>query len=113
MARLDYVELPGSEISATRAFYEQAFGWQLTEFAPTYAATTTGDTDIGIQAAPDERPAAPLPVIQVDDIEAALKAVERSGGTIVKAIFDFPGGRRFHFTDPSGNELAAWQSAHA
>lgn len=109
MARLDYVELPAGEIPATRRFYEQAFGWSMTEFAPTYAATTSGDTDIGLDSDPAGKPAAPLPVIQVKDLEAALAAVEQAGGTIVKPIFPFPGGRRFHFRDPSGNELAAWE----
>lgn len=110
MARLDYVELPGIDFSATRIFYERAFGWKMTEFAPTYAATMTGDTDIGIQADESERPAAPLPVVQVKDLEAYLTAVESAGGTIVKPIRSFPGGRRFHFSDPSGNELAVWEA---
>src|SRR5215218_6291666 len=107
MARLDYVELPGTDMAATRTFYEQAFGWTMTQFAPTYAATMTGDTDVGIQADPEERPAAPLPVIQVKDLEKYLVAVEAAGGRIVQPIRAFPGGRRFHFADPSGNELAA------
>ena len=111
MARLDYVELPGTDLAATRSFYEQAFGWTMTQFAPTYAATMTGDTDIGIQASPPDRPAAPLPVIQVKKLEAYLTAVEAAGGRIVKPITAFPGGRRFHFADPSGNELAVWETA--
>ena len=111
MARLDYVELPGTDLAATRSFYERAFGWTLTEFAPTYAATTTGDTDVGIQASPPDRPSAPLPVIQVANLEEALESVKSAGGKVVKPILAFPGGRRFHFTDPSGNELAVWQSA--
>ena len=111
MARLDYVELPGTDIAATRAFYEQAFGWTMTQFAPTYAATTTADTDVGIQADASERPAAPLPVIQVKDLDSYVSAVEAAGGRIVQPIRSFPGGRRFHFTDPSGNELAAWETA--
>lgn len=111
MARLDYVELPVAEIAGTRKFYESAFGWTMTEFAPTYAATTTGDTDVGLDADPADKPEVPLPVIRVEDLEAALAAVERAGGTIVRPIFPFPGGRRFHFRDPSGNELAVWQAA--
>lgn len=111
MARLDYVELPAAEIAGTRKFYESAFGWTMTEFAPTYAATTTGDTDVGLDADPADKPEVPLPVIRVEDLEAALAAVERAGGTIVRPIYPFPGGRRFHFRDPSGNELAVWQSA--
>ena len=111
MARLDYVELPATEISATRSFYERAFGWTMTEFAPTYAATTTGDTDVGLDADKAEQSRAPLPVIQVKDLEATVAAVEAAGGTIVRPIYPFPGGRRFQFRDPSGNELAAWQVA--
>ena len=111
MARLDYVELPAKDIAATRSFYEQAFGWTMTQFAPTYAATTSGDTDMGLQSDSAERPAAPLPVVQVPDLEAALASVESAGGEIVKPIRSFPGGRRFHFKDPSGNELAVWQAA--
>lgn len=111
MARLNYVELPAGDLPATRDFYASAFGWTFTDFAPTYAATTSGDTDIGMQADASERPAAPLPVIEVADLEAALAAVEAAGGAIVKPIRAFPGGRRFHFADPSGNELAVWQVA--
>jgi predicted enzyme related to lactoylglutathione lyase len=107
MARFNYVELPVKEIGPAKAFYERAFGWQLTGFGPTYAATLTGDTDVGLQADAAEATAAPLPVIDVPDLEAALAAVEAAGGKIVRPIFAFPGGRRFHFLDPSGNELAA------
>lgn len=106
MARLNYVELPVGEIAPAKAFYERVFGWSLTEFGPTYAATLTGDTDIGLQGAAAEATRAPLAVIEVDDLEAALAAVEAAGGTIVRPIFAFPGGRRFQFTDPAGNELA-------
>ena len=106
MARLNYVELPVPEIGAARDFYEQAFGWSLTGFGPTYAATLTGDTDIGLQADSAEATAAPLPVIDVPDLESALAAVRSAGGTIVRPVFAFPGGRRFHFRDPAGNELA-------
>ena len=109
MARLDYVELPAGDIAATRTFYERAFGWTMTEFAPTYSATLTGDTDVGLQSDSSEKPAAPLPVIQVKGLEHALASVEAAGGRIVKPIRSFPGGRRFHFEDPSGNELAVWE----
>lgn len=111
MARLDYVELPVADIAAARTFYERAFGWSMTEFSPSYAATTTGDTDLGIASDPDDRPKAPLAVIQVRDLEAALASVERAGGTIARPIFGFPGGRRFEFLDPAGNRLAVWQPA--
>jgi predicted enzyme related to lactoylglutathione lyase len=107
MARLNYVELPVSDIAATRSFYGQAFGWEMTGFGPTYAATMTGDTDVGLQGDPAEATKAPLPVIEVQDLEAVLASVEAAGGRVVRPIFAFPGGRRFHFLDPSGNELAA------
>ena len=106
MARLNYVELPVGGVAVAKAFYEAAFGWSLTDFGPTYAATLTGDTDIGLQGDASEATAAPLPIVDVEDLEAAKTAIERAGGTIVRPIFAFPGGRRFHFTDPAGNELA-------
>jgi predicted enzyme related to lactoylglutathione lyase len=107
MARLNYVELPVSDIGASKAFYEAAFGWSLTAFGPSYAATLTGDTDIGLQGDAAEATGAPLPVIDVPNLEAAHAAVLAAGGQIVRPTFAFPGGRRFHFLDPSGNELAA------
>ena len=110
MARLNYVELPVPDVAAAKAFYESAFGWSLTDFGPTYACTLTGDTDIGVQADAAEATRAPLPVIQVDDLEASLAAVTGAGGTIVRPIFSFPGGRRFQFLDPGGNELACMQA---
>lgn len=106
MARLNYVELPVADIGAAKAFYERVFGWSLTGFGPTYAATLTGDTDIGLQADAAEATKAPLPVIEVDDLEAAYDAVTRAGAEIVRPIFAFPGGRRFQFVDPGGNEIA-------
>ena len=110
MARLNYVELPVADVAAARSFYEAAFGWSMTAFGPTYAATLTGDTDVGLQGDQGEATRAPLPVIEVEDLEATLAAVERAGGRVVRPIFAFPGGRRFHFLDPSGNEVAAVRS---
>lgn len=112
MARLNYVELPTADVGKARTFYESAFGWSLTEFGPGYAATVTGDTDIGLNGDPSGAGKAPLPVIEVEDLEAALDAVEAAGGTIVRPIFAFPGGRRFQFTDPSGNEIAVAKTDH-
>jgi predicted enzyme related to lactoylglutathione lyase len=110
MARPNFIELPARDLAATKSFYEKAFGWQMAEFGPTYACTTTGDVDVGLQADAADAPKAPLVVMAVDDLETALKAVTQAGGKISKPIFSFPGGRRFHFVDPSGNELAAWQT---
>jgi len=113
MARLNYVELPVMDIASAKAFYEAAFGWTLTEFGPTYCATMTGDTDVGLQGDPAETTSAPLPVIEVEDLKATLEAVEVAGGEVLRPIFAFPGGSRFHFRDPSGNEVAAVNSEKA
>jgi predicted enzyme related to lactoylglutathione lyase len=111
-ARIDYVELPSATAhELTRAFYAKAFGWGFTDFGPDYSAMTTGDVDVGLNGQPEEALAAPLPVVRVNDLEAAFEAVIKAGGTIAKPIFSFPGGRRFHFIDPAGSELAVWQSA--
>lgn len=110
MARLNYVELPVRDVATAKAFYEAAFGWAMTEFGPTYAATLTGDTDVGLQGDAAEATRTPLAVIEVENLEAALDAVTQAGGMIVRPIFAFPGGRRFQFLDPSGNELACVQS---
>jgi len=108
MARITYVELPASAFSASKAFYATAFEMALTDFGPSYSCTMTGVTDLGLQGDTGSATAAPLPVILVDDLEATLASVTAAGGDITKPIFTFPGGRRFHFRDPSGNELAAW-----
>ena len=110
-ARIDYVELPSATAhELTRAFYSRAFGWTFSDYGPTYSATTNGTTDVGLQGDPEEALSAPLPVIRVDDLEAVFDAVAKAGGVIAKPIFAFPGGRRFHFIDPGGNELAVWQA---
>ena len=112
LPRIDYVELPSvTAHEVTRVFYAKAFGWKFTNFGSDYAATTTDDVDVGLNGQPDEALSAPLPVIRVDDLEAVFDAVTKAGGLIAKPIFSFPGGRRFHFVDPSGSELAVWSKA--
>ena len=109
MARLNYLELPVADTARAKTFYGEAFGWAFSDFGPSYAATTSGDTDIGFQSDPAQRTAAALPVIEVADIDAALAAVEAAGGRVTIPVFAFPGGRRFHFADPDGHELAVMQ----
>ena len=104
--KLDYLELPGGDLPASKRFYSQAFGWSFVDYGPTYAAFDEG-LDGGFQADAAEAPKAPLPVIFAEDLEAMQARVEAAGGAIVKSIFAFPGGRRFQFRDPAGNELAA------
>ena len=109
MARPNFIELPTRDLAASRTFFETVFGMTMTAFGPTYACTLTGDVDIGLQSDQKEATEAPLAVIDVKDLEATLAAVTAIGAPITKPIFSFPGGRRFHFRDPSGNELAAMQ----
>lgn len=109
MARPNFIELPTRDMAKSQGFFEQVFSMKMTGFGPTYACTMTGDVDIGLQADHEEATKAPLPVIEVKDLEATLAAVNSAGATVTKPIFSFPGGRRFHFVDPSGNELAAMQ----
>lgn len=107
MARLNYLELTVRGTADAKAFFEQAFGWSLTDYGPDYAGGDAGGGELGLRADAEGKP--PLPGIAVDDLEAALAAVERLGGEIVVPIFAFPGGRRFHFRDPDGNELACFR----
>jgi len=109
MARPNFIELPTRDLAASQRFFEQVFDLKMTGFGPTYACTMTGDVDLGLQADQKEATKAPLPVIEVKDLEATLAAVTAAGAATTKPIFSFPGGRRFHFLDPSGNELAAMQ----
>ncbi|TKD51016.1 VOC family protein [Sphingomonas baiyangensis] len=109
MARLNYLELPVGDVAGHKRFYAEAFGWSFTDYGPSYAATTTGDVDIGLQGDASEHSAQLLPVIEVDDIDAAQARIETAGGTVTLPIFAFPGGRRFHFRDPHGHELAVMQ----
>lgn len=112
VARLNYVELPAASVAESKRFFEAAFGWSLTDFGPAYAGTVAagagGTSDLGLNGHRDDGPTAPLPIVEVDDLEASLAAVEAAGGQVTRPIFAFPGGRRFHFREPSGNEMAVY-----
>jgi len=108
--KLDYLEMPGRDLQALKAFYGKAFGWRFVDYGPSYAAFDEG-LEGGFQADPDERQAGPLPVLYAQDLEAMAAKVLAAGGAVVKPIFAFPGGRRFHFRDPAGNALAVWSPA--
>jgi uncharacterized protein len=108
--KICFVELPTTSLGATKNFYASAFGFAMTDFGPTYACTMTGEADLGLQADAAEATRAPLPVILVESVASAETLVRQAGGVITKAVFSFPGGRRFHFRDPAGNELAAMQA---
>jgi len=110
MARINFIELPARDLAAAKQFYAKAFGWDLADFGPTYSCTLTGDVDLGLQSDMADATKAPLAVIDVANLTKAQAAVEAAGAKIVKPIFGFPGGRRFHFLDPNGNELAVIQA---
>jgi uncharacterized protein len=106
--RIDYVELPVGDLGATKAFYASAFGWGFTDYGPTYAGFEDAGLDGGLATGDAAMTAAPLVLLKADALEEALARVEAAGGTITAPIFEFPGGRRFHFRDPGGNELGVW-----
>ena len=106
--KIDYIELPGTNLPTTKGFYEQAFGWTFIDYGPQYAAFENGGVDGGFNADPDDRAKAPLVVLFATDLEAMHAKVLAAGGRITRPIFSFPGGRRFHFTEPGGSEFAIW-----
>ncbi len=109
--KINYVEFPAKDIEATKAFFAQAFGWTFVDYGPDYTAFAGQGLDGGFfrhDAASSTNHGAALIVFYSNDLEATQAKVEQAGGQIVKPIFAFPGGRRFHFADPSGNELAVW-----
>lgn len=108
MAVLNYVELPVRSAGAARDFYGAAFGWTFTDYGPDYAAHEEGAAQLGLNGTADERPAHILPLIEVENIDAARAAVIAAGGAIGRDIFAYPGGRRFHFTDPDGLEIGVY-----
>ena len=109
--KINYVEFPAGDLPATKAFFEQAFGWQFEDYGPAYCAFSDQGVDGGFfQSSLNASTAngSALVVFYSTDLEATQTKVEAAGGTIVKPVFEFPGGRRFHFTEPSGNEFAVW-----
>jgi predicted enzyme related to lactoylglutathione lyase len=106
--KIDYVELPATDLPAVKDFYQAAFGWQFIDYGPTYAAFDQAGLDGGFQAEAAAKPAKPLVILYATDLEAMEAKVRAAGGTITVPIFAFPGGRRFQFRDPAGNDLAVW-----
>ncbi len=109
--KIDYIEFKATDLAATKHFYTAIFGWQFTDYGPTYTSFTDGRIYGGFELGAITPGAGPLIVIFVDDLNATLGQVRAQGGIITKEIFTFPGGARFEFTDPNGNALAAWLEA--
>jgi hypothetical protein len=107
---VDYIEFPATDITATKTFYTKAFGWNFVDYGPDYSSFQDGRIAGGFTREGTPTGGGPLVVIHVDDLNEKVVA---AGGRIRKEIFSFPGGSRFHFLDPSGNQLAAWHDDSA
>lgn len=106
--RIDYIEFQATDIPATKRFYGDLFGWKFEEYGPDYISFSDGRIAGGCSKTDRAITQGPLTVIYAVDLKAMEATVRAAGGIIVKPAFSFPGGRRFHFTDPNGNELAVW-----
>jgi predicted enzyme related to lactoylglutathione lyase len=109
--RIDYVEFNVADIARSKDFYGKAFGWTFTDYGPSYCEFSDGHMKGGFDANNPVNLGGPLVVLYGTDLTATVERIESAGGKIVKPIFDFPGGRRFHFTDPDGYELAVWTAS--
>lgn len=112
--RLDYVEFASRDPAASRRFFEQVFGWSFVDYGPDYTAFDGRLQGGFFRGAPQTASGgAPLLVIYADDLQPMLEAVLAQGGQIIKPVFAFPGGSRFQFLEPGGNELAVWSERDA
>lgn len=111
---IDYIEISVRDVAAAKEFYGGAFGWSFTDYGPEYAGIVApgGDGEAGGLAQGDTQGGHPLVLLISEDLEASEAAVRAAGGEIADGPFDYPGGRRFHFRDPSGNVLGVFQPAH-
>ena len=105
--RIDYVEFYSSDLARTKTFYTAAFGWKFTDYGPEYIGFEDGRIGGGFWKE-GKQGGGPLVILYATDLKAVETKIREAGGRIVKPAFAFPGGRRFHFTDPDGNELAVW-----
>lgn len=106
--RVDYIEFPTTSVGDAKAFFSEVFGWSFTDYGPDYASFHDGRLAGGFRTVAEVATGGPLVVLYSTDLEGTRARVVRFGGTIVEEIFEFPGGRRFHFLEPTGNELAVW-----
>lgn len=109
--RIDYVEFAARDLEATKTFFQQVFGWEFQDYGPDYAAFSNAGLSGGFFRASlrsSTESGGALVVLYSETLEDTAAAVAAAGGEIVKPIFSFPGGRRFQFLEPSGNELAVW-----
>ncbi len=105
---INYIEFNVADIARSKDFYGKAFGWTFTDYGPNYCEFSDGHMKGGFDANGPVTTGGPLVVLYDSDLPEILGCIEAAGGRIVKPIFEFPGGHRFHFTDPDGYELAVW-----
>jgi len=113
---IDYIEISVTDLEQAKLFYGSAFGWEFNDYGPQYAgikgrADASAPEVGGLALANDVRAGGPFVLLFSTDLDASVAAVEAAGGRVVDGPYDFPGGRRFHFHDPSGNELGVWAEA--
>lgn len=109
--QIDYVEFNVSDLTRSKEFYGRAFGWSFTDHGPSYCEFNDGRLAGGLTTtAPVRASGGALVILYADDLEKTQKRLEQAGAKIVKPIYSFPGGRRFHFEDPDGYELAVWSA---
>lgn len=109
--KINYVEFPSKDLSATKAFFTQVFGWKFNDYGPDYSDFSDEGLNGGFYKADlcsSTENGAALIVFYSEELEKTEAKIKEAGGTIVKPTFSFPGGRRFHFTEPAGNEFAVW-----
>jgi predicted enzyme related to lactoylglutathione lyase len=105
---IDYIEFKAPDLESVKAFYTKAFGWTFTDYGPTYTAFSDSGVQGGFEKTDQGIVNGVLVVLYQTDLEKVKTNVTEAGGKITQDIFSFPGGRRFHFVDPAGNELAVW-----
>ena len=107
---IDYIELTVTDLAEAKRFYADAFGWEFNDYGPQYAGIRDGSAEEvgGLAAGTELRPGGPLVLLYSADLDRTLAAVTSAGGRVVNGPYEFPGGRRFHFLDTSGNELGVW-----
>lgn len=106
--KIDYVEFSSSDVAASKVFFARAFGWGFVDYGPGYQAFADAGLEGGIDGSGEAAAGTALVILKTGDLEAALARVEAAGGVVVRPIFGFPGGRRFHFREPGGAEMAVW-----
>jgi predicted enzyme related to lactoylglutathione lyase len=109
--KINYVEFPAKDIEAVKTFFTTVFGWSFVDYGPEYTSFSNSGLEGGFfksDLSSSSEKGSALIVLYSEELEATQSKIEKAGGKIIKPIFSFPGGRRFHFTDPNGNEYAVW-----